>query len=101
MEKYNFIDWQTERIVNYAIQYGTSIERAMQETNTTTIDVCKTYDIYSDILRSRIEKVCDEIVEQKKGKVNFIAILKDYKLASKFIKPTKALLKNKYGLVIN
>lgn len=101
MDRYDFIDEQTERIVNYAIQFGTSIERAMQETNTTMIDPCKTYDIYSDILRSRIAKVCDEIVEQKKGKINFIALLKDYKLASKFIKPTKALLKNKYGVVIN
>lgn len=97
----NNIDVQTEKAINYALQYGTSIERAMQETHTSISDICKTYDIYYDILSERIEKVCNEIVEQKKSKKNFLAILKDYKLASKFTKPIKALLKNKYGVVIN
>ena len=91
----NNIDVQTEKAINYALQYGTSIERAMH------LDICKTYDIYYDILSERIEKVCNEIVEQKKSKKNFLATLKDYKLASKFTKPIKALLKNKYGVVIN
>lgn len=97
----NNIDVQTEKIINYALQYGTSIEHAMQETHTSISDICKTYDIYYDILSERIEKVCNEIVEQKKSKKNFLATLKDYKLASKFSKPIKALLKNKYGVVIN
>lgn len=97
----NNIDVQTEKAINYALQYGTSIERAMQETHTSISDICKTYDIYYDILSERIEKVCNEIVEQKKSKKNFLATLKDYKLASKFTKPIKALLKNKYGVVIN
>lgn len=97
----NNIDVQTEKAINYALQYGTSIERAMQETHTVILDICKTYDIYYDILSERIEKVCNEIVEQKKSKKNFLATLKDYKLASKFTKPIKALLKNKYGVVIN
>jgi len=97
----NNIDVQTEKIINYALQYGTSIEHAIQETHTSISDICKTYDIYYDILSERIEKVCNEIVEQKKSKKNFLATLKDYKLASKFTKPIKALLKNKYGVVIN
>lgn len=97
----NNIDVQTEKIINYALQYGTSIEHAMQETHTSISDICKTYDIYYDILSERIEKVCTEIVDQKKSKKNFLATLKDYKLASKFTKPIKALLKNKYGVVIN
>lgn len=97
----NNIDVQTEKAINYALQYGTSIERAMQETHTVILDICKTYDMYYDILSERIEKVCNEIVEQKKSKKNFLATLKDYKLASKFTKPIKALLKNKYGVVIN
>lgn len=97
----NNIDVQTEKAINYALQYGTSIERAMQETHTIILDICKTYDIYYDILSERIEKVCNEIVEQKKSKKNFFATLKDYKLASKFTKPIKALLKNKYGVVID
>lgn len=95
------IDVQTEKTINYALQYGTSIEHAMQETHTSISDICKTYDIYYDILSERIEKVCNEIVEQNKSKKNFLAVLKDYKLASKFSKPIKALLKNKYGVVIN
>lgn len=97
----NNIDVQTEKTINYALQYGTSIEHAIQETHTSISDICKTYDIYYDILSERIEKVCNEIVEQKKSKKNFLATLKDYKLASKFTKPIKALLKNKYGVVIN
>lgn len=97
----NNIDVQTEKAINYALQYGTSIERAMQETHTVILDICKTYDMYYDILSERIEKVCNEIVEQKKSKKNFLSVLKDYKLASKFTKPIKALLKNKYGVVIN
>lgn len=97
----NNIDTQTEKTINYALQYGTSIEHAMQETHTSISDICKTYDIYYDMLSERIEKVCNEIVEQKKSKKNFLATLKDYKLASKFSKPIKALLKNKYGVVIN
>lgn len=97
----NNIDVQTEKIINYALQYGTSIEHAMQETHTSISDICKTYDIYYDILSERIEKVCTEIVDQKKSKKNFLATLKDYKLASKFSKPIKTLLKNKYGVVIN
>ena len=97
----NNIDVQTEKAINYALQYGTSIEHAMQETHTSISDICKTYDIYYDMLSERIEKVCNEIVEQKKSKKNFLATLKDYKLASKFSKPIKALLKNKYGVVIN
>lgn len=97
----NNIDVQTEKTINYALQYGTSIEHAMQETHTSILDICKTYDIYYDMLSERIEKVCNEIVEQKKSKKNFLATLKDYKLASKFSKPIKALLKNKYGVVIN
>lgn len=97
----NNIDVQTEKAINYALQYGTSIEHAMQETHTSISDICKTYDIYYDMLSERIEKVCNEIVEQKKSKKNFLATLKDYKLASKFTKPIKALLKNKYGVVIN
>ena len=97
----NNIDMQTEKAINYALQYGTSIEHAMQETHTSISDICKAYDIYYDMLSERIEKVCNEIVEQKKSKKNFLATLKDYKLASKFSKPIKALLKNKYGVVIN
>lgn len=97
----NNIDVQTEKAINYALQYGTSIEHAMQETHTSISDICKTYDMYYDILSERIEKVCNEIVDQKKSKKNFLATLKDYKLASKFTKPIKALLKNKYGVVIN
>jgi len=97
----NNIDVQTEKIINYALQYGTSIEHAIQETHTSISDICKTYDIYYDILSERIEKVCNEIEEKKKSKKNFLATLKDYKLASKFTKPIKALLKNKYGVVIN
>lgn len=97
----NNIDVQTEKTINYALQYGTSIEHAMQETHTSISDICKTYDIYYDMLSERIEKVCNEIVEQKKNKKNFLATLKDYKLASKFSKPIKALLKNKYGVAIN
>lgn len=97
----NNIDAQTEKTINYALQYGTSIEHAIQETHTSILDICKTYDIYYDMLSERIEKVCNEIVEQKKSKKNFLATLKDYKLASKFSKPIKALLKNKYGVVIN
>lgn len=97
----NNIDVQTEKAINYALQYGTSIEHAIQETHTSISDICKTYDIYYDMLSERIEKVCNEIVEQKKSKKNFLATLKDYKLASKFTKPIKALLKNKYGVVIN
>lgn len=97
----NNIDVQTEKAINYALQYGTSIEHAIQETHTSISDICKTYDIYYDMLSERIEKVCNEIVEQKKSKKNFLATLKDYKLASKFTKPIKALLKNKYGVVID
>lgn len=97
----NNIDVQTEKAINYALQYGTSIEHAMQETHTSISDIGKTYDMYYDILSERIEKVCNEIVDQKKSKKNFLATLKDYKLASKFTKPIKALLKNKYGVVIN
>ena len=66
----NNIDVQKEKIINYALQYGTSIEHAMQETHTSISDICKTYDIYYDILSERIEKVCNEIVEQKKSKKN-------------------------------
>ena len=67
----NNIDVQTEKAINYALQYGTSIERAMQETHTVILDICKTYDMYYDILSERIEKVCNEILEQKKSKKNF------------------------------
>lgn len=95
------IDVQTEKAINYALQYGTSIERAMQETHTVILDICKAYEIYYDVLSERIEKVCNEILEQKKDNKFFFATLKDYKLASKFSKPVKALLKNKYGVVIN
>lgn len=96
-----FCDSAIMQVINYAIQYGTSIEHAMREVNLTFYNVCKLYDLYSEFLLTRINQVCDKIVEQKKDKINILAELKNYKMASKFKRQVKMQLKGKYGVVIN